>query len=199
MKVLTDNLAETAADLDNLAQSTSVIQSQRTKFNNLQLHEICTWLAFRVREAGPRASWIGESNMASTPEARNTENRAWTWSGRVIALFLVLLTSFNLHAQSKVSPDLANTSSTTSVNVIIQYFNAPTSTDDKAVTSLGGSNGKALGRFKGKQWKMTAGNAAKLASTQSNVKYVSVDRPLKMASDDVMVQAVFADLALAAG
>ncbi len=46
MKVLMDKLA--GDDLDKMAQSTSFIEVRRNVFSNLQLHEICTWLAFRV-------------------------------------------------------------------------------------------------------------------------------------------------------
>lgn len=130
---------------------------------------------------------------------------AWSaaWGGtKVVALIATLLISTTSYAQkSKVSPDLAKMSSTSSVDVIVQYYNPPTSTNDNAAKSLGGKNGKGfgVGKFKGWKYTMSAGNAVKLTTTDTNVKYVSPDRRLQMASDDVLVQAVFADMSLAAG
>jgi serine protease AprX len=114
---------------------------------------------------------------------------------KLVSLLMVLGMTISAHATGKLSPDLAKLSSTTSVNVIIQYVNPPTSTDDNAVTSLGGKNVKGLGKLKGKKWTMTAGAASSLLTLDANVKYVSLDRPLKSATFDTNIVAVNADLA----
>jgi serine protease AprX len=115
----------------------------------------------------------------------------------VLALVLVVATA-SAAQTSKVSPDLAKLSSTTKLNVVIQYFNAPTAADDSAAKKLGGTNGKALGKIKGMKYTITAGNPKKLPAADANVKYISPDRALRNSMDTAAV-AVQADLGRALG
>lgn len=114
---------------------------------------------------------------------------------------VLLSTSMAFGQSSKLSKDLQTLSSSTSVNVIVQYYNPPTTTDSSSAKTAGASNGKALGKFKGLGYTMNPGQAAKLLSLDSNVKYISVDRPLKKmsTSDNVPYVSVGANLAPSLG
>jgi serine protease AprX len=115
--------------------------------------------------------------------------------GRVAAFLVLLLTgSLAFAGSSKVSKDLSNLSSTSNVNVIVQYYNAAGTADTNAATAVGATNHKAFGKGKLHRYTMTPGAAAKLVAN-SNVKYISPDRPLKGASFDTNIMAVNADLA----
>jgi serine protease AprX len=95
---------------------------------------------------------------------------------------------------SKLSKDLQNLPSGQAANVIVQYYKTPTTTDTSAATSAGATKLKKLGSFKGHGFSMSGAAAAKLVSLNSNVKYISPDRPLKGAMN-FAVPAVNADLA----
>src|SRR6266436_10223433 len=74
--------------------------------------------------------------------------RSATWGKRTAVLLLVLLTASWSVAQ-KISKDLQAVPSGTTSNVVVQYYNPPTTTDLNAAKSAGASNGKALGLVKG--------------------------------------------------
>src|SRR5712692_1790146 len=125
--------------------------------------------------------------------------RSATWGKRTAVLLLVLLTaSWSVAQSSKISKDLQAVPSGTTSNVVVQYYNPPTTTDLNAAKSAGASNGKALGLVKGYRWTMSQGNVQSLINKDSNVKYVSLDRPLKGAMD-YAVPAVGADIARSLG
>src|SRR5947209_19765976 len=86
----------------------------------------------------------------------------------------------------------------TTVNVVIQYYTPPTSTDVNTAKGLGASNGKAIGLVKGYGWAMSQGNVSSLISKDSNIKYVSLDRKLQSAMN-YAVPAMGADIALSMG
>src|SRR5207253_8009090 len=67
-----------------------------------------------------------------------------------------------------------------------------------AAKGVGASNGKAVGLVKGYRWTMSQGNVPSLISKDSNIKYVSLDRPLKGAMN-YAVPAVGADIARSLG
>lgn len=71
--------------------------------------------------------------MNQQPQMNET-NWSATWGGTKVTIFvliLVLLVAGISQAQtSKLSPDLAKMSSSATVDVVIQYNTAPTSTDD---------------------------------------------------------------------
>src|SRR6266446_5705362 len=117
------------------------------------------------------------------------------WGKRFGVLVLVLLaTSWSAAQSSKLSRDLQALPSGTAVNVLVQYYNPPTSTDVNAAKGLGASNGKSLGLVKVYRWTMSRGQLSNLISKDSNVKYISLDRPLQGAMNNA-VPAVGADIA----
>ena len=117
------------------------------------------------------------------------------WGKRCLTLCVFLLTaSLAFGGSSKLSKDLQNLPSGQSANVIVQYYKTPTTTDTSAATSAGATKLKKLGSFKGHGYSMSPAAAAKLASLNTNVKYISPDRPLKGAMN-FAVPAVNADLA----
>src|SRR5437588_12632568 len=93
------------------------------------------------------------------------------WMG---LLALVLTATLGWCRSSTLSKDLQSLPSTSSVNVIVQYYTPPSTTDANAAKSVGATNGKALGLIKGNKYGMTAGSAQKLVSLDTNVKYISV-------------------------
>lgn len=111
-----------------------------------------------------------------------------------LAAFFVLAANMAFAAAPKVSKDLSKLPSTSNVGVIVQYFNPAGSADATAATAVGASNRRAFGKGKLNRYNMTPAAAAKLVA-QSNVKYISVDRPIKGASFDTNITAVSADLA----
>ena len=133
-------------------------------------------------------------------------NKFWSaaWGG-CLAVAVLLVSSGTASGQSsKVSKDLQSLPSATSVNVAIQYYNPPTSTDANYARSVGATPGKAVGLIKGSGYAaMSPTAAAKLVSLDTNVKYISVDRKLQIAStianDSVMNTTVSANLARGMG
>ena len=128
--------------------------------------------------------------------ARNKYQRRGTALGRPVAAFLVLLLTGSLAfaGSSKVSQDLSKLSPSSNVNVIVQYYNAAGTADTNAATAVGATDEQSVGQSKLNRYTMTPAAAAKLAAN-SNVKYISPDRPLKGASFDTNIMAVNADLA----
>src|SRR5712691_4044484 len=125
--------------------------------------------------------------------------RSAIWGMRPAVLLLLLLTaSWSAAQSSKMSKDLQAVPSGTTVNVVVQYYNPPTTTDVNAAKGVGASNGKAVGLVKGYRWTMSQGNVPSLISKDSNIKYVSLDRPLKGAMN-YAVPAVGADIARGLG
>src|SRR6266852_9739751 len=125
--------------------------------------------------------------------------RSATWGDHTALVLVGLLTaSWSVAKTSKMSKDLLAHPSSTTVNVLIQYYTPATSTDVNTAKGLGASNGKAFGLVKGYRWTMSQGNVASLISKDSNVKYISPDRPLKGAMN-YAVPAVNADLAHSLG
>src|SRR5947209_14987195 len=72
------------------------------------------------------------------------------WMG---LLALVLTTTLGWGQSSKLSKDLQSLPSTSSVNVIVQYYTPPSTTDANAAKSVGANNGKALGLIKGNKYR----------------------------------------------
>src|SRR5947209_4556088 len=115
-------------------------------------------------------------------------------------IFISIIVAITLAASavaqtSKLSPDLQNLPATQTTNVVIQYYTPPTAANVSAAQANGASNGKALGLVKGNGYAMSRAQASNLLILDPNVKYISVDRGLQMASDSVMVSTVGADLA----
>jgi serine protease AprX len=132
-------------------------------------------------------------------------NQFWSaaWGGCLTAL-AVLLSVGMAFGQSKLSKDLQALPSGTAVNVVIQYYNPLTSTDTNYAKSVGATVCKGLGLIKGNGFSsMSPTAAARLVSLDTNVKYISVDRKLQMASasssDSVMNVSVNANLARGLG
>jgi serine protease AprX len=118
---------------------------------------------------------------------------AWG-SKRGTLCVLILMTSLSFGQSSKLSKDLQGLPSGQSVDVIVQYFSAPTTADANAALLAGASKGKKLGTIKANRYTMLAGTAAKLAGADANVKYISPDRPLRGAMN-YAVPAINADVA----
>ena len=134
----------------------------------------------------------GEKDKPTTPRLP----RGASWGTRLLVLLgLFLLTASVAFGQStKISKDLQNLPSGTTADVIVQYYNPPGKSDSDAASSVGATNGKALGLIKSTKYKMSAGGAQTLVSIDSNVKYISPDRPVQGALD-LAASAVTADLA----
>src|SRR3989442_9332976 len=131
--------------------------------------------------------------------ARTRTNRACSGTGRWMGLLaLVLTATLGWGQSSKMSKDLQAVPSGTTVNVVVQYYNPPTSTDVNAAKAQGASNGKAIGLVKGYRWSMSQSGVQNLINKDSNVKYVSLDRPLKGAMN-YAVPTVGADIARSLG
>src|SRR2546427_536150 len=82
--------------------------------------------------------------------------RSAIWGMRTAVLLLVLLTaSWSAAQSSKMSKDLQAVPSGTPVNVVVQYYNPPATTDVNAAKAQGASNGKAIGLLKGYRWSMS--------------------------------------------
>jgi len=107
---------------------------------------------------------------------------------------LILTAGFAFGQSSKISKDLASLPSSASVNVVVQYFSTPTSSDLDAAKSVGAANGKKLGLIKSYNWTVLQGNVKNLVANDANIKYVSLDRPLQGAMN-YAVPAVGADMA----
>src|SRR5713226_7958318 len=131
--------------------------------------------------------------------SRTRTNRACSGTGRWMGLLaLVLTATLGWGQSSKLSKDLQSLPSTSSVNVIVQYYTPPSTTDANAAKSVGATNGKALGLIKGNKYGMTLASAQKLVTLDTNVKYISVDRNLRATLDTADV-AVGADIARSLG
>lgn len=115
----------------------------------------------------------------------------WGW---VFAVVIALFAATTASGQSsKLAKDLQDLPSSQAVDVVIQYYSPPTTTSATLVKSVGGTNGQALGLIKGNKYNLTAAGAASLIGLDSNVKYISPDRPVA-GSMDKAGPAVNADL-----
>jgi serine protease AprX len=131
---------------------------------------------------------------------RKPKQTLWSAAWGALTLAALLLAPNTAGGQSsKLSSDLQNLAGGTGVNVIVQYYNPPTSADTNYAKSLGASLSKGLGLVSGYGFSnMSPTAAAKLVSLDANVKYISLDRELRMAStssDSVMNVTVGANLA----
>jgi len=113
-------------------------------------------------------------------------------------ILCVLTASMASGQSSKISKDLANLPSNASLDVVIQYYSTPTSSDVNAATSAGASNGKHLGLGKSYKWTMSQGSVQNLIANDPNIKYVSPDR-LVYGTMNYAVPAVGADMARTLG
>jgi serine protease AprX len=122
-----------------------------------------------------------------------THDAAWQ---RHAAFWIVILTMASLAfgQSSKISPDLQALGPNVNANVIVQYYNPPNSNDLKFAKSVGAANGKSLGLANSYRWTTSPAKVQQLISQDTNIKYVSVDRPLKGAMN-FAVPAVNADVA----
>jgi serine protease AprX len=127
------------------------------------------------------------------------------WGTRLLFLtsLFFLMTAVAFGQSSKLSPDFKKLPSGQSTSAIVQYYTAPTTTDANYAKSAGATNPKALGLVKATRYTMTLGIAQSLITLDTNVKYVSPDRPLKKtsstSSDSVMNVTVGANLARSLG
>jgi len=127
------------------------------------------------------------------------ERRNAAWGRRFVVLVTMLLAaSCSVAQSSKLSRDLQALPSAATVRVVTQYYNPPTSTDLNTAKALGASNGKGLGLVKGFRFTISQGQLTKLISQDSNIKYISLDRPLRGAMNNA-VPAVGADIARSLG
>jgi serine protease AprX len=124
---------------------------------------------------------------------RQVHDRAWA---RRLTLLIVMLTmtGFAFGQSPRISPDLQALGPNANVNVIVQYNNAPSSNSLNVAKAVGAANGKGLGLVKAYTWTMSPNAVQNLINQDPNVKYVSLDRPLK-GSMNFAVPAVNADVA----
>ena len=82
---------------------------------------------------------------------------------RLCGLWALILTVSAAFGESpKISPDLASLPSNAPVNVVVQYYSAPTNSNVNAAKSVGAANGKALGLVNSYKWSMTQGSVQSL-------------------------------------
>lgn len=98
--------------------------------------------------------------------------------GFSLGLLVALVGAVVSHAQSsKISPDLANNPVSSTVDVIIQYYNPPSAGETGLLGLLGGLVRTVLGSINAIVANVTYGNLTNIAA-DPNVKYISPDRPL---------------------
>jgi serine protease AprX len=98
--------------------------------------------------------------------------------GFSLGLLVALVGTAVSHAQSsKISPDLANNPVSSTVDVIIQYYNPPSAGETGLLGLLGGLIRTVLGSINAIVANVTYGNLTNIAA-DPNVKYISPDRPL---------------------
>ena len=126
------------------------------------------------------------------------ERHSAAWGKRFAVLLVLLTASWSVAQSSKLSRDLQALPSDAAVSVLVQYHKPPTSTDLNAAKGLGASNGKALALVKAYRWSMSPAQLSSLINKDSNIKYISLDRPLQGAMNNA-VPAVGADIAHSLG
>src|SRR5205807_2828349 len=127
-----------------------------------------------------------QTRRAQKPTSRAERHNA-AWGKRFLVIVTMLLTgSWSAAQSSKLSGDLQALPSTATVKVVAQYYNPPTSADLNAAKNLGASNGKGLGLVKAYRFTISRGQLTKLISQDSNLKYVSLDRPLRGAMNNAV-------------
>ncbi len=95
---------------------------------------------------------------------------------RFFSLLLILaLSTLALADDSKLAPELIGISPTATVNVIVQYNQAPTTSLLQGILDLGGQLLEALPIVNGLVASLTGSQILNL-SNQSNVVYISSDR-----------------------
>jgi serine protease AprX len=114
-----------------------------------------------------------------------------------MALVLVMSASIVFGQSSKLSRDLQSLPSGNAANVIVQYLRS-LAPQTRVRPRWWGRRTAEIRPFKGNGYRMSPAAAAKLVSLNANVKYISLDRPLRGAMN-FAVSAVNADLALNLG
>jgi serine protease AprX len=127
-------------------------------------------------------------------KASLSQLRDSAWKHAACWIVILTMSSQAFGQSSKISPDLQAVGSNSNVNVIVQYFNPPNSNELKAANLVGAANGKGLGLVKAYRWTLSRGKVPQFVSQDPNIKYVSLDRPLKGAMN-YAVPAVNADVA----
>ena len=116
---------------------------------------------------------------------------------RLLPLFGATLLLLAPAYAGKLSKDLQNVSSGSTVDVIVQFKQAPTEAHHQKITSRGGQLKTALGIVKGGHYSIAAGKLAELAD-DPDVSYISPDRGLQ-GTLDYAASTVGADVALKNG
>jgi serine protease AprX len=127
-------------------------------------------------------------------KASLSQLRDAAWKHAAFWITILTMASLAFGQSSKISPDLQAIGPNNNVNVIVQYYNAPNANELGVANSVGAANGKGLGLVKAYAWTMSPSNVQNLVSQDPNIKYVSLDRPLKGAMN-YAVPAVNADVA----
>src|SRR6266446_6084336 len=96
----------------------------------------------------------------------------------LVLLVVVALSLVAVADDSKLAPELQNYSSQSPLNVVIQYNRSPALLDLQGVLNLGGQILSPLNLINGVLATVPASNLLNL-SNQSNVVYISPDRPLQ--------------------
>jgi serine protease AprX len=116
------------------------------------------------------------------------------WKHAAFWFAILTMASLAFGQSPKISPDLQAVGANSNVNVIVQYYNTPNATELGVANSVAAATGKGLGLVKAYAWTMSPSNVQNLINQDPNVKYVSLDRPLKGAMN-FAVPAVNADVA----
>ncbi len=132
-----------------------------------------------------------------TPSKKSAWSAAWGGT-KVAALAIGLLlnstVAFAGNGNKKVASDL-NPASGNSVDVIVQYKTTPTSKHFNRAQGRGAKVKRDLGQMKLAAYTMPANEVANLADEDSDIAYVTPDRPVKGAGLTAQFQAVDADIA----
>jgi serine protease AprX len=156
-----------------------------------------------VPEYGPEtcgSRWRALFHLAGEGAFRfRNELFSAVWGGRFLLAFgLVLAATVAFGQSNKLSKDLQNLPSSTSVGIVVQYYTAPNKTDYNAASANSALKRKDLTRIKATQYNIPAGKLSGLLSSDANIKYISKDRPLN-GSMDYAAATVGADLAWSLG
>jgi serine protease AprX len=121
-------------------------------------------------------------------------------NARLSVLLLALAVAVGVPAarSQSISGDLQNLPSGTPVQTIVQYKREPSEADHALAKRLGATKGNDFRLMKAAKYRMTPSAAAALARQNSNIKYISPDRPVYGAMN-IAGAAVNADLVQSLG
>jgi serine protease AprX len=112
---------------------------------------------------------------------KSKQHKSAMWGRTALTVLAVILSaSLAFAGPRKMSKDLEGKKASDRVDVIVQFNQVPTAWHHRKVLARGGKLKRALGRFKGGAYTISARELARLAADPA-VVYISPDRPLRRA------------------